>query len=69
MEKKRLKWLKFKNYIPTPPTPPNIPHFLDEVDLPQAQADDSANVLREKAVTILEAFANTESNYSIHRDY
>ena len=43
----RLKWLKLKNHIPTPPTPMNIPNFF--VDLPQAQADDSANVLREKA--------------------
>lgn len=44
---KRLKWLKLKKkkHIPTPPTPPNIPNFLAEVDLPQAQADDSANVL------------------------
>ncbi|KAH0988173.1 hypothetical protein GBA52_015350 [Prunus armeniaca] len=66
--KKRLKWLKLKNHIPTPPTPPNIPNFLAEVDLPQAQADDSANVLREKAAAIVEAFANIFSNYSIHRD-
>ena len=67
--KKRLKWLKFKNHIPNPPTPLNIPNFLAEVDLPQAQADDSANVLREKAATMVEAFANIQSNYSIHRDH
>jgi len=41
---------------------------LAEVDLPQAQADDSANVLREKAASMLEAFANIESNCAIHRE-
>lgn len=61
--------MKFKNHIPNPPTPLNIPNFLAEVDLPQAQADDSANVLREKAATMVEAFANIQSNYSIHRDH
>lgn len=61
---KRLKWFKLKNKIPTPP---KIPNFLAEVDLPQA--DDSANVLREKAAAVMEAFANMESNYSIQRDH
>ena len=61
---KRLKWFKLKNQIPTPP---KIPNFLAEVDLPQA--DDSANVLREKAAAVMEAFANMESNYSIQRDH
>jgi hypothetical protein len=42
---------------------------LAEVDLPQAQADDSADVLREKAAAIVEAFANLFSNDSIHRDH
>lgn len=61
--------MKFKNHVPNPPTPPNIPDFLAEVDLPQAQVDDSANVLRKKAASILESFFNKESDYSIHRDH
>jgi hypothetical protein len=61
---KKLKWLRRR------PAQPQIqiPEFLASVDLPQAQADDSANVLREKAAAMLEAFANVQSGGSIQRD-
>lgn len=63
--KKSFKWFFRRKHIPTPP---KIPDFLAEVDLPQARANDSANVLREKAAIILEAFVDVESKDFIHRD-
>lgn len=61
---KKFRWLRRR------PAQPKIqiPEFLASVDLPQAQADDSANVLREKAAAMLEAFANVQSGGSIQRD-
>lgn len=60
----KLKWLRRRPAQPKK----KIPEFCASVDLPQAQADDSANVLREKAAAMLEAFANVQSGGSIQRD-